>query len=518
MVKFGRGLHLAFGILMIFILIACAARGSDSYGLGVWAILLIAAGAAAVLWAARRLYFALAKRFDSGCNVKTAKADRIFFVMVCAMFILQLYFGYKLTLAPITDLGYTDRAARQLCADGDLSRIYETLPVRHDSYFAIYPNNQTLLMLLTALYKIEYALTGEMSRSLPIFVNALALNLSFAYMYKCAKLIYKGSAAKPLFVGICGALFSSFYTYVPFYYTDSLSMPLVMAALYRYLKASDRLRGGGGTGTAVKKALPHLFLCAVYIVMGFEMKGSVIILLPAFMLFTAVDGYDLKRARLVKTLLIFGFAAAVLLLIFIYGKVILSFGIATDAEYERYKFPPHHWIMMGMKTRGGYSFRDFYYTLSFETYAEKQAADVTRMYYRFENFGFGGMVFHFFKKAAYTWADGAYLIFYHIDGGKDSALRSFITDSQVFRFLCSLYHFAVLYAVTGGFFKGYENKNGVGRSWLLRIIFLGVLFFFELWETRSRYLVNYMPVFILLAADFCMDETKVKLVRPEKKQ
>ena len=79
--------------------------------------------------------------------------------------------------------------------------------------------------------------------------------------------------------------------------------------------------------------------------------------------------------------------------------------------------------MMGMKTRGGYSYRDFQYTLNYETYEEKEAADVTRSAERLENFGFGGMVFHFFKKAAYTWSDGSYLIFYHINGAGETRFR-----------------------------------------------------------------------------------------------
>lgn len=510
MIKFGRGFQLGFGILMIFILIACAARGADSYGLRL-GLVFIAVGSAAALWAMRRLYKLMAKHFD-GSRSSAVKADRIFFITACAMFAVQLYCGYKLTLAPITDLGYTDRAARQYCQSWDISAVYETMPARHNSYFAIYPNNQTLLIFLAFLYKIEYTLTGEMSRALPIFVNALALNLSFVYMYKCAKLIYKGNSSKPLFVGVCGALFSVFYTYVPFYYTDSLSMPFVMAAFYRYLKFSDRLHGG-----EVNKALPQLALCALYIAAGFEMKGSVIVLLPAFMIFTGLEGYTIKHERLIKLGLICGLAAATVMFIIFFGAITQSFGIANAAEYERYKFPPHHWIMMGMRTRGGYSFRDFYYTLSFETYDEKKAADVTRFMYRLENFGFGGMAFHFFKKAAYTWADGAYLIFYHIDGGKDSWLRKFITDSSAFRYMCSLYHFAVLYAVTCGFFKGYEDKSGVNRSWLMRIIFVGVVLFFEIWETRSRYLVNYMPIFIMLAADLCMSDKVFRFVKNKEK-
>ena len=175
MLNFGRALQLGFGIVMVYVLIACGARGNDSYGLS-WQMGLIALGALAIVLAARRGCGALEKRLGR-CKSPQSAADRVFIIMAAAMFAIQLYCGYKLTLAPITDLGYTDRAARQLAENWDISRIYETMPARHDKYFAIYPNNQILLLLLTGIYKIQYALTGSMNSSAPRFVNALALNI-----------------------------------------------------------------------------------------------------------------------------------------------------------------------------------------------------------------------------------------------------------------------------------------------------------------------------------------------------
>ena len=271
------------------------------------------------------------------------------------------------------------------------------------------------------------------------------------------------------------------------------------------------------------RALPQMALCALYMALGFKMKGSVIVLLPAFMLYTAIAESE-ERRRGVRRLAKGAWAAvlAALVIGFIAAASIFTaaFNIADEQDYARYKFPPHHWIMMGMKTRGGYSYRDFQYTLNYETYEEKEAADVTRSAERLENFGFGGMVFHFFKKAAYTWSDGSYLIFYHINSGESSALREFVTNSKVFRYMCTLYHFAMLMAVTAGYFAGCDECRGekkkVDESWLMRIIFAGVLGFFELWETRSRYLVNFAPIFIMLAADFC-NHDGLRLVRKKEK-
>lgn len=76
------------------------------------------------------------------------------------------------------------------------------------------------------------------------------------------------------------------------------------------------------------------------------------------------------------------------------------------------------------------------------------------------------------------------------------------------------------YGGDGGVFRGCDECRGekkkVDESWLMRIIFAGVLVFFELWETRSRYLVNFAPIFIMLAADFC-NHDGLRFVRKKRK-
>nr|DAL78460.1 MAG TPA: putative integral membrane protein [Caudoviricetes sp.] len=489
--KFGRVFQLSFGVVFIFVLFSCAVRGYFSYGL-TWQIAVIAAAALGTLWAARKGYLLLDGRLTE------RRADAVFFVLAVLMLAAQLYCGYRLSFAPITDLGYTDRAARAFCVDWDVSAISDSLPARHKNYFAIYPNNQALLILLALLYKAQYLLTGSMTRAVPIFVNVVALNCSYVFMYKNAKLIFKGSASKPLFAAVCGFFFSVFYTYTPFYYTDSLSMPFVMLALYAYLRGAESVNA-----KKYPSAVLQLSLCALCVAVGFKIKGSVVVLLVALSIYSAIRRWECKRQWAVRTAVAVGTAAAALIFIKLLSVGISAFNIASDADYERYKFPIQHWIMMGMRSRGGYSYRDFAYTLSFETYEEKAAAAVTRIAYRFENFGLGGLTLHFFKKAAYTWTDGSYLIFYHIDGGENSLLRKFITDTSAFRYICEVYHIAMLFAITGGFLKAYDDKKTkVNDVWLLRIIFVGVFFFFELWETRSRYLVNFTPVFLLLMTEF----------------
>ena len=47
------------------------------------------------------------------------------------------------------------------------------------------------------------------------------------------------------------------------------------------------------------------------------------------------------------------------------------------------------------------------------------------------------------------------------------------------------------------FFSGIRSDK-IGAELLLKIILCGVFSFFLLWEARSRYLVNFTPVFLLL--------------------
>ena len=79
-------------------------------------------------------------------------------------------------------------------------------------------------------------------------------------------------------------------------------------------------------------------------------------------------------------------------------------------------------------------------------------------------------------------------------------LKNFVTGNIVFKWYCSVYQFMLLAMITFSFAVGAFSGRTDGKEILLKIIICGVFVFFVIWETRSRYLVNFSPLFIMASA------------------
>ena len=202
--------------------------GSQTAVYGV--ILLIALAACAGCLALRKL----GSVFEARLGDDAKKCDRIFAVMALALLAVQIIFAACSHFTPINDLSYICTSAKNYILMG-ADTIYEGLPSRHQEYYAVYPNNHLLFLIVLALYKIQYALTGHITNVLPTAFNLIGLNASYILMYMCARVIYKPS--KALLCAVRGLLFTPLMTYVMYFYTDALGMPWLTGALFLLIMA-----------------------------------------------------------------------------------------------------------------------------------------------------------------------------------------------------------------------------------------------------------------------------------------
>lgn len=133
-------------------------------------------------------------------------------------------------------------------------------------YFVRYPNNQALLVILSLVYSLCRNVSGVMPLAAPILLNTIGLNVSFIFLYLISKKISRDKFT-PLFCAVIGAGFSVFYTYTPYFYTDSMSMPWVMASIYMFLSGMEN--------KSVKKSVVQLLFSGLFLVIGCKIKGSV---------------------------------------------------------------------------------------------------------------------------------------------------------------------------------------------------------------------------------------------------
>jgi len=488
----GKLLNICFGIFFSCVIIIALGGAASAAGERVSMAPLLTGIMAAVALALSigmsRLEKIFEKRFGSGTDEESEETYRkIFAVTVMILLAVQIITAVICDFEPINDLSYICKGAKNSIMLG-ADRLYEGLPERHQHYFAVYPNNHMLYCVIYILYRIEYFITGDISNILPIAVNIIGLNISYILMYRCAKLIY--SPPKALVCAVSGLMFTPIFTYSPFFYTDSMSMPWLTGSLYLYLRWRRISESSGGR----RKALVYLCACGAVLAIAYKLKGSAIIFIPAvtidLLLRRKCSGGAVKKlaAKLFPVVIL---TAAFAVTCAAAGAVSRS-TLKTDVgELEKYRFPLVHWVMMSADGDGGYNLEDFQYTKSYDGYNNKVSADLERLSDKLSSQGVSGFVSHLANKISYTWRDGSYMAGYYM---KCSAFKS-----SAFYVITALLNFTLLFKILNGFLgKIKAADDALSESFVLKIMFVGITLFLLIWEARCRYLVSFFMLFALI--------------------
>ena len=420
----------------------------------------------------------------------------VIFAAVGMILLLQLSCAYLFRMHPITDIESLERYALHIARGNSVSCIGDD----HFSFYVMrYQNNLNYLLILSAVYRIEYLLTGGLSGVCIITLNTVAINLTILMIVLTSRRLFGQRQA--IFTLILCAGFAPYYTYTAYYYTDSLSLPFTAGFIYTLVCAfqSDSRR----------KKLCLLLLCGVIWGLGFEIKGSLIILLPALLIYLPIR-YGWKRAVKNGAVLLLGFAL-------VFGSVKLAVSSAKLISPEmddRYGFPPTHWVMVGLKGIGAYTPEDSAYTGSFPTKQAKVEANLTEIGDRIAEKGFGGMAVHLLRKGVWTWGDGTYYIANYLDHYRERCfLHDWVLYSGDLRFPFYAYSCGYqLFLLTMTAYSAFAalRKRRLDVCLLMRIALFGVMLFFLIWEANPRYPFNFTPFLLLLATDGAVESMKAE--------
>ena len=413
-------------------------------------------------------------------RLKNAGTNRII-VAISAAVLIGICISAALTQneALPTDLRSIDTSARILSGNWDADNIKilsefvnvegETVSVNLWEYFQTYPFNTNLLLILTCIYKLGMS---------PVWVNAFLLFASYVLTVLTAKKIYK-SNADVILTAAAAALFPVFYGYVSVYYTDTFGMAFVILSVYLAV-------------CAMKSGKVWLMaLSAIAAACGNFFKNNVIILAIALVLFVI---YRVKETGLKKALayaLVFVSIFAVLGAAFQFG--VSKTGIYTPDSLNKYEIPKSHWIMMGLGGIGDYSQEDYLMTFNAGSYDEKVDMNTRVIKERLGGFNVLSFTKHiFYEKAARTWGDGAYLISYYHP-------KNAFFDNGVFIAFSLLINGLLVFGIAASFLRG--ARGGEDDFLLLpKLVICGVFLLYLIWETRSRYLVLFSPMYLLTFA------------------
>ena len=415
---------------------------------------------------------------------------RLWRILSCVLLVLMaaglLYAGMELKVYPGWDFGSVYQGAVEIVEDGAFSD-------NSNWYFTTYPNNVAVCMFLAAFFKVFGGLCSYIT--LGILLNVFLILLGMVFTFFLAEKLY-GSRAAFLVMLVC-ALFLPFYMHAPIFYTDTFALPFVTGALlsYQYRKKDAR----------------RLILTAAVLAVGYKVKGSVGVILPALLIHiwlhreSAVERMKKSMLLLVPFLLLVGFLTV------IPGK--MSFFDASDREKN--EFPLEHWVAMGLVDSGGYNADVYWMTASTEGKEAKKVVDRQFIRDTLEGYGVSGMLEHLKEKVEFTWGDGVYFAPEKLkrDPVKTSWLHSWVlydgADYQKTYRYCSAVQLLILGGILLSVLCNFLRKGEVREVQAMQLAVFGLFLFLLIWETRSRYLVNFVPVFLLLGADGLREVLKI---------
>ena len=394
------------------------------------------------------------------------------------------YAGKELRVYPGWDFGSVYMGAVEIAEDGFFSG---------DSnwYFTTYPNNLAVCLFLGAIFK---ALGGLCSYiTLGVLVNIFMIDLGLLCMYALAEELY--GRAEACFSLLAAGLFLPFYMHTPIFYTDTFALPFVSGTLLLFVKRRRKTDGDVKPWMAAAAGV----LAAV----GFKMKGSLGVLLVAMLLFVWLEREKLTRKWQQSVLLLVPF----LLVTGLITTVPRMLPIMDASDAEKNEFPLEHWLALGLTSSGGYNADVYFMTASVEGKAEKQAVDRAYVEEKLKEYGVSGMWTHLKEKEIFTWGDGVYFAPEKLkrEPLKESWLHAYVLYdgaryASTYRY-CNAYQLLLMLGILASFLKNFLKKGACRREVLLQLSVFGIFAFLLFWETRSRYLVNFVPVFILLGID-----------------
>lgn len=389
-----------------------------------------------------------------------------------------LYTGLSLRVFPGWDFGSVYLGAVELAEDGTFSD-------QSKWYFTTYPNNVAVCLFLAGFFKLFGGLGDYIT--LGVLLNIFLLVLGIGFLFLLVLRMY-GVRSAFLALLLC-ALFAPFYMHTPIFYTDTFALPFVTGAFLAY-----ELR---------KKNTKFLILTAVILALGYKTKGSLGVILIALLIHIWLQKG--KAAELVKqsAMLIAPFLFMVIFLNVLPGQM----SLLDAADKQKNEFPFEHWLAMGLEGSGGYNGDIYWMTASVEGKEEKTAVDRAFIREKLQEYGFSGMCQHLKKKILFTWGDGVYFAPEKLkrDPLQESPLHPWVLYDgaqygKTYRY-CSAVQLLLLGGILLSVLCNLLQKGEVKEVQAMQLAVFGLFLFLLIWETRSRYLVNFVPVFILLGID-----------------
>jgi hypothetical protein len=436
-----------------------------------------------------------------GFNFKNKRFFEItcLFFMFAIYIIIQLYVAREIETEFVHgwDFGTVVRYARD----------YVEFDIPGGVYLSDYPNNIPLYLLLTLVFRlakfcgIDYGIAG-------IIFNIVMIDTALLVLYLCAK---KMRGRKTAFIILLAALFTvPILLYVAIYYTDTVTMVFPIGAFYIWLFVKEKI-----AENKRYKACILIVLLAVVVAVGALLKMTVAIVGIAILIDAALS-FKLKKAIAVAVLAVVVFAG-----VFVPANAAMPYAKSLEPPDASRYFPSSHWIMMGLNGVGSYNSSDIAMVENMPLEQRDKLVGII-IKERIREKGFFGMLKHLGGKVSFTWGEGTFSAPYKVrrDRMEKSSLdRYWSVEGENYAAIPLQSQFMMVAMIAGLILAGIRlmRKKPGARDFLVCLVAIfGLFVFLLIWETRSRYLTNYIPIMLLVCIPAVIESAKEIIARIKK--
>lgn len=387
-------------------------------------------------------------------------------------------------------------------------------------YFSIYPNQNMYAVFTEAILWIAGMLGLSSGGSLMLcnVINMIALDASIIFaLLIWRKIRPECSLATWAFIWLVIIMQPFFYMGVCYYYTITLSLPFLMAAIYlvivlfapgeiereyTYKNMKDYDMVKHSVWVIAMSVIAGVCFAIGYLFRATTMIGLVAMICCAFLAprFKEAERVDKKRSRKLLIALMISLSFSVVVLI---SQSMMRDEIGIDTKNTA--FPATHWMMMSLTSPGCHNAEDEAYTASFATQEEKKDAVLLRAKEKLSNLGATGYFLLVLDKIRNTWASGAnsYVLFMENCVRMNGFYPYLFGNHKDFMILYQQgMHMLILIGIVLSVWYQITQKDNKERdSFLLQLVLLGGFLFYILWETSGQYSLPFFLIMLILAFD-----------------
>ena len=345
-----------------------------------------------------------------------------------------------------------------------------------DFYFSRCDNNVVIALLYAVVIKIGSILPFGNDYFYLVMFQCFVLAYS-GYMLYLTVEAFTGKAYTAVAAWIVYVILMGMSPWVVLPYSDVLALFFLVTLLYLYKT----------------EKMPVLF--GVLTIIGFNVKPTVLILLIAMILLE----FPKRWVQLLIGLLVGG--------VCVWGCIKLS---PIDINGEK-RLGVSHYLMLGLndETDGVFSEDDLTFSESFQTNAERDAANWQEAMNRLKEMGFSGLIDQWKNKVLITFNDGSFA--WGVEGGffkellysgneklRDLYRQFFMPDGMYYMYFLSVCQ--IVWMGSLGWCLWALLRCADKKILVLGMTIIGVTLFEILFEPRARHLIIYLPVFFTLTA------------------